>query len=187
MSVSKASDITSLRVRDRNNPKIITARVIRNSPPHENYIFLTCEVNDDNNSGKQKHFTLKIRKNSGRLNEFADVKIGDFISFSHTKRNPEPHNNYNYKPGKFDLNVELIFEKHSKLHEKCGNLDISTFSEFDKLSAGMSVTIVGQSLYDSQNREKYQVLSVTDINDSIIEVKYLFDLKVKCEQKVIMT
>uniref|UniRef100_A0A914QTC0 Uncharacterized protein n=1 Tax=Panagrolaimus davidi TaxID=227884 RepID=A0A914QTC0_9BILA len=51
----------------------------------------------------------------------------------------------------------------------------------------MSVTIVGQSLYDSQNREKYQVLSVTDINDSIIEVKYLFDLKVKCEQKVIMT
>uniref|UniRef100_A0A914YP23 Uncharacterized protein n=1 Tax=Panagrolaimus superbus TaxID=310955 RepID=A0A914YP23_9BILA len=51
----------------------------------------------------------------------------------------------------------------------------------------MSVTIVGQSLYDSQSRENYQILSVADINEMIIEVKYFFDLKIKSEQKVIMT
>uniref|UniRef100_A0AC34FAM6 Uncharacterized protein n=1 Tax=Panagrolaimus sp. ES5 TaxID=591445 RepID=A0AC34FAM6_9BILA len=168
MNISKVSDIKSLRPRDRNNPKVITAKVILSD-------IKSLRPRDRNNS-------------SGRMNEFVDVKVDNYISFSHTKRSPVPYHNQPYKKGKLDLNIELIFGEHSMLHENIEHLENNlAHLEFDKLKFGMVVTVVGQSLYDVQKRESFHILSVADINEMIIEVKYLFDLKVKSEQKVIMT
>lgn len=167
--------------------KQITAQVLRKSAPADGsaaWRFYTCEVLDDANLALRKNFSLKIF--SKDVSAFNDVDAGDIITFSRAKRIPEGRRSSgSYNRRAVDLDVELHFIHYSVLHSVQHPTNVIQ-TTFNLLTSGMNVTIIGVSLYDAQMIDGFNVLSVLDINETLIEVKYKFNLVVHEHDKIMM-
>uniref|UniRef100_A0AC34FZR4 Uncharacterized protein n=1 Tax=Panagrolaimus sp. ES5 TaxID=591445 RepID=A0AC34FZR4_9BILA len=177
-SLSKVSDVTSIRVGDKCHSIDVICQVVRFSPYDKSYKYLNCEVLNDEHSDNRHMFSFKLSNKF--FDQAKDVQPGDIICIKRSVRydkEKRASSGYVLKPS--DINIQLdAWEKSSIDILYSINVEEVTKFEFLKLAKD-GITVRGKVEYIPHKDGDEYLMMLADDLDTLLEIKLpeLFDVK----------